>query len=331
MAVGCILSVLSYNICDVYMTHKSARDLWEAIEHKYSASNAGHELYIMEKYHDYKMVDNRSVVEQAHEIQLIVRDLQQHGHNLSSRFVAGSIIAKLPPTWRGFATSMKHKRQNICVQDLLASLDMEEKARAKDGPPKTFEGQSSANFVQYGGQKKGKTKVIQTTNIKKKEKKKLNMSDVECFIYGKTEHFAKKCTERKGKKNQQAKNNSANIVVSEAKAIGYGNTYTVLTACHSIEWWIGANMHVCADISFFSSYQATHGASVLMGNGSRASVHGVGTVDLKFTSGKTVWLKNVQHAPSINKNLVSGSLLCQDGYKLVFESNKVVVFKCGLY
>jgi hypothetical protein len=35
--------------------------------------------------------------------------------------------------------------------------------------------------------------------------------------------------------------------------------------------------------------------------------------------------------PSINKNLFSGSSLCRDGYNLVFESNKVVVSKCGLF
>ena len=68
-----------------------------------------------------------------------------------------------------------------------------------------------------------------------------------------------------------------------------------------------------------------------MGNGTCASVHGVGTVDLKFTSGKIVRLKNVQHVPAINKNLVSCSRLCRDGYKLVFESNKVVVSKCGQF
>ncbi|WVZ76810.1 hypothetical protein U9M48_024741 [Paspalum notatum var. saurae] len=43
-----------------------------------------------------------------------------------------------------------------------------------------------------------------------------------------------------------------------------------------------------------------------MGNGTRASIHGVGTVDLKLTSRKIVRLRNVQHAPSINKNLISG-------------------------
>ena len=94
---------------------------------------------------------------------------------------------------------------------------------------------------------------------------------------------------------------------------------------------MGANTHVCSDVSMFSSYQVAMTSSMLMGNGSRASVRGVGTVDLKFTSGKTIQLKNVQHVPSINKNLVSGSLLCRDGFKLVFESNKVVISKCGQF
>jgi hypothetical protein len=57
---------------------------------------------------------------------------------------------------------------------------------------------------------------------------------------------------------------------------------------------------------------------VLMENGSHATVHGVGMVDLKFTLGKTMCLKNVHHVPSINKNLVRGSLLCRDGYNIVF-------------
>ena len=50
---------------------------------------------------------------------------------------------------------------------------------------------------------------------------------------------------------------------------------------------------MCADISLFSSYQAIQGSRVLMGNGSHASVRGVGMIDLKFTSGKIVQLKNV--------------------------------------
>jgi hypothetical protein len=54
-----------------------------------------------------------------------------------------------------------------------------------------------------------------------------------------------------------------------------------------------------------------------MGNGSHASVRSVGTVDLKFTSGKIVQLKNVQHVPTIRKNLFSISLLLRDDFKVV--------------
>ena len=37
-------------------------------------------------------------------------------------------------------------------------------------------------------------------------------------------------------------------------------------------------------------------------------------------------VRNRQLVPSINKNLFSGYLLCKDDYKLVFESNKCVLF-----
>jgi hypothetical protein len=68
-----------------------------------------------------------------------------------------------------------------------------------------------------------------------------------------------------------------------------------------------------------------------MENGARAAVRGVGSVDMKLTSGKTVQLKNVYHVPSIKKNLISSFLLCHDGYKLVFKSNKCVVSKYGTF
>ena len=42
-------------------------------------------------------------------------------------------------------------------------------------------------------------------------------------------------------------------------------------------------------------------------------------------------LKCMQHVPSIRKDLVSGSLFCRDGFKVVLESNKVVVSKCGQF
>ena len=109
--------------------------------------------------------------------------------------VAGCMITKLPPSWRNFATSLKHKRTKISVESLIASLDVEEKARAKD-TGKGAEGQSSTNMAQkFSGKGKGKNKLgmNKTTEFKKKNN---NKAELTCFTCGELRHFSKECPER---------------------------------------------------------------------------------------------------------------------------------------
>jgi hypothetical protein len=61
--------------------------------------------------------------------------------------MAGGIIVKLPPSWKDFATSLKHERQEFSMAKLIGSLDVEERERAKDTRGKGGEA-SSANMVQ---------------------------------------------------------------------------------------------------------------------------------------------------------------------------------------
>jgi hypothetical protein len=184
-----------------------------------------------------------------------------------------------------------------------------------------FQSHKSKNINKFEGNGKfdGKNKASQTTNFKKKTEYKKKGS---CHVCDDPNHWAPSCPNRFDKRSHGNSDKYANVVVgdTEMKDAGYGIFSTILSVCHSPEWWIdtGANIHVCADISMFFSYQVAQAGSVLMGNGSHAFVQGVGIVNLKFTSGKTVQLKNVQHVPSININLVSRSLLCRDGFKLVF-------------
>ena len=46
-----------------YISYTSGKELWDALEAKFGVSDAGNELYLMEQLYDYKMVENRSVVE----------------------------------------------------------------------------------------------------------------------------------------------------------------------------------------------------------------------------------------------------------------------------
>nr|CAD41546.2 OSJNBb0091E11.16 [Oryza sativa Japonica Group] len=252
---GPFLGVLADNIVDVYMHMPSGKDMWDALEAKFRVSDAGNELYVMEQFYDYKM--------------MLANELENNNCELPDKFVVGGIIAKLPPSWSDFATSLKHKRQEFSVIDLIGSLGVEEKARAKENRGKNIEGGSSANLVQKknphashnNNNKKVKSDVKPkaTTNFKKKGKGK---AKGDCFVCGKPRHWAKNCPDRKDKK-------SANMVISEGGGTsGYDNFLpTVLSVFHSPDWWVdtGANIHV------------GRGSSLLMGNGSLAAVHGVGS------------------------------------------------------
>ncbi|KAK9942775.1 hypothetical protein M0R45_008423 [Rubus argutus] len=100
------------------------------------------------------------------------------------------------------------------------------------------------------------------------------------------------------------------------------------------EWWVdtGATRHICFDKKMFTTYEEVEqGEQLFMGNSSTSKVEGQGKVILKMTSGKEITLKDVLHVPDIRKNLVSGSLLSKNGFKLVFEADKFVLTKNGMY
>jgi len=57
-----ILSVLGDTIVDAYVPLQTGKEMYDALEAKYEVSDVGFELYIMEQFHDYRMVNGRSVV-----------------------------------------------------------------------------------------------------------------------------------------------------------------------------------------------------------------------------------------------------------------------------
>lgn len=68
-----------------------------------------------------------------------------------------------------------------------------------------------------------------------------------------------------------------------------------------------------------------------MGHSSMSKVEGKGIMKLKFTSRKVVTLIDVLYVLEIRKNLVSGLVLSKKGLKLVFESDKFILTKAGMY
>jgi hypothetical protein len=83
-------------------------------------------------------------------MQLLAGEIAYLGSALPNMFVAAAIILEPLVSWRDFATSLKHRREDISTDNLIIVVDAEEKARAKDAPSTSAATENGANANMVG-------------------------------------------------------------------------------------------------------------------------------------------------------------------------------------
>ena len=233
----------------------SSKEIWNTLGAKYKTKKVGTNKFIIQKYFDYKMLDNILVLDQVHELQILVNKLRDLSIIIPESFQVGAIIAKLPPSWNNFKKKLFHMSEDLTLEQFGHHLQIEELCWVKDGT--NIHSKMNVNNVQSESSSKTNKHLkvnksgsgFKKNNSKNPSKDKKNRA---CFHCGKKGHYIRKSKLLKNKKkDEEGKANETNAIwdiVSMISGIHIDMIIEVHMAVivNPFDWWfnLGATVHV---------------------------------------------------------------------------------------
>ncbi|GJY68428.1 copia-like retrotransposon [Tanacetum coccineum] len=97
LCCGHIKNSLSDRLYDVYAPITDPRKLWSALEFKYKQQQEGTNRYLISKFFNFQMVDEKPILEQVHELQILFNKLnhlhiEEEARNRDKRVNHGSTV-----------------------------------------------------------------------------------------------------------------------------------------------------------------------------------------------------------------------------------------------
>nr|XP_009587827.1 uncharacterized protein LOC104085489 [Nicotiana tomentosiformis] len=102
-----ILQTISNELFDVYCSYKEAKAIWEALIKKFTTEDATKQKFIVEKFYQWQMRDDKEMNVQITEYQKLLEDLKVEGMSLPEKFAAGVVIEKLPDSWSDYKNNLR--------------------------------------------------------------------------------------------------------------------------------------------------------------------------------------------------------------------------------
>ncbi|GKE36889.1 hypothetical protein Tco_1460294 [Tanacetum coccineum] len=157
-----ILNALDDSLYVIYSTFATTREIWESLEKKYRTQVACSKKFIVGKFLSFKMNDAKPVVKQVKELQIIIHEMEVEGMGINSNFLVGSIIEKLPQSWKNFKLYLKHLTDDMSFEQLVLKIRVEEDNRMNE--------KADANSIEPNANMVGESSSKSNSNHKNKGK-----------------------------------------------------------------------------------------------------------------------------------------------------------------
>ncbi|XP_019265607.1 PREDICTED: uncharacterized protein LOC109243157 [Nicotiana attenuata] len=234
-----IISTISNELFDVYVSYKEEKEIWESMIRKYTAEDATKQKFVIGNYYKWEMTEDKDIIAQINEYHKLIEDLKSEDISLPEQFVAGMLIEKLPKSWSDYKQQLKHKHKQLSMKDLVKHIIIENTNRKQVVADKGKEIATRANLVEDN----------------KRQNKSNNRQPG---------HHAAQCRKRVGNDNPaKAKVNLTEAIADDIIAAVVSQVNFVANVKDRV-LDSSATRHICADKKDFVSYtQVEEGEEVV--------------------------------------------------------------------
>ncbi|XP_060183142.1 uncharacterized protein LOC132613103 [Lycium barbarum] len=112
---GHLLNHMTNPLFDLFVTNKSAKEIWDSLEKKYGVDDAGKKKYVVGRWIKFQMVDNKPIMEQVHEYENLTAAVLTEGMKMCEVCQANVLLEKFPPSWSDYRNQLKHKKKDLTL------------------------------------------------------------------------------------------------------------------------------------------------------------------------------------------------------------------------
>ncbi|CAN1762183.1 Retrovirus-related Pol polyprotein from transposon TNT 1-94 [Linum perenne] len=276
-------------IFDLFVNNWSAKSIWETLIKKYGADDAGMKKYVAGNWLNFKMDDDKPIMEQVHVYKNLTAEVLAEGMHMCEVLQANVLIERLPEAWSDYRNRLKHKKRDLTLEELIGHMKIEEANRQKDKNLNFMLPSIKANLVEPSVNYNDRSKFTKKKSTWQKKtppfKKPATQfkTNAGCFVCGKQGHRAFQCYLRKkpqGGHSKEGKNQAHLTEDTKEPTIFAAVVSEINLVDNRVDWIVdsGASKHFCSNKSLFSEFEATEGEQVYMGNSSTAGVFGKGKI-----------------------------------------------------
>ncbi|KAL0324974.1 UNVERIFIED_CONTAM: hypothetical protein Sradi_5066700 [Sesamum radiatum] len=151
---GHLLNHMNNILFDLFVNQKSAKEIWNTLETRYGSDDVGRKKYMVGKWLQFHMADDKPIMDQVHEYENLVADVLSEGIKMCDALQANVLLEKFPPSWSEYRNHLKHKKKDLNLQELISHMRTEEANRLKDKEISNSSISFKANLVESSPSKK---------------------------------------------------------------------------------------------------------------------------------------------------------------------------------